>query len=580
MPFKILLIDDELNDPRTSVAQLKQMLEDEGYHVAATSDGREAYQKVFDFRPDVIVLDIGFGHQDVTGIEISAALRADGCEAPIILMTRIYTGIEDLEQGFAAGADDYVRLPVDKREIRARIRANLPQGIEEYDGYLRINRESQRVHVKRGEEWHEVSLRPLQFRLLRELADHAGQPVEYWKLADRVWGKEEMDEGAMFKCLCELRARRRARPAPPHLPGDRARRRVPLQRPDCAGKPGKRKTDITMVGANPLTGYGISNLELLFLLLGLAAIAGLGYGLAKRRWSGEARRREAELAVARAEIQRLQAKLAETQGQWAGEAMRLQRELDEARASYDPVQVKRMLELSEREIAHRFGSRLFDIAERCREAAARAGAPRDVVRVLNDVGAQAREMLHESRILVAGGALGSREPAWETLQPRRVLESVIKEQLPYAEAREVRLLTDYDVVEAIVTDRGLLHDLCEVVIQNAVKFSPPAEGEVRVWLHEEDGTTGRLFIDVRDNGCGIEPKDYDLIFEPNLRGDGRRAPGGGLGLAYGRRVAGLLGGDLLLVESRIKEGSLFRINLPRSHADAARAGGARGGDVR
>jgi two-component system alkaline phosphatase synthesis response regulator PhoP len=206
MPFKILIVDDNIDDPRTTIAQLKQLLEEEGYDVRGLADGRTAYEAVYAFKPDVIVLDIDFGAQHITGIEICSSLRADECDTPIILITASYTQTEALLEGFAQGADDYVRLPVDKREIRARILANLPQGVEEFDDYLRIDRESRRVCVRRDGEWREVILRPLQFRLLRELTDHAGQVVEYWKLAVRVWEKEEMAEGAMFKCLCELRA--------------------------------------------------------------------------------------------------------------------------------------------------------------------------------------------------------------------------------------------------------------------------------------------------------------------------------------------------------------------------------------
>ncbi|MCU0509407.1 MAG: response regulator transcription factor [Anaerolineae bacterium] len=206
MPFKILIVDDNIDDPRTTIAQLKQLLEEEGYDVRGLGDAWTAYETVHAFKPDVIVLDINFGAQGISGIEICSALRADKCDTPIILITTTYIQTEALLEGFAKGADDYVRLPVDKREIRARIRANLPQGVEEFDDYLRIDRESRRVCVRRNGEWHEVILRPLQFRLLRELTDHAGQAVEYWKLADRVWEKDEMAEGAMFKCLCELRA--------------------------------------------------------------------------------------------------------------------------------------------------------------------------------------------------------------------------------------------------------------------------------------------------------------------------------------------------------------------------------------
>ena len=200
---------------RLLISHLRRLLEEEDrFDVKASADGRNAYDLVFEYKPDVIVLDINFGSQDIKGTNICSSIRDDGCQVPIILITKYYTQTDDVLEGFEKGADDYVRLPCDTMEIRARIKANLPQGIEEYDDYLRIDRESQRVCVKRNGEWQEVTLRPLQFRLLRELADNARRTIEYYKLADRVWGKEEMDEGAMFKCLCELRAR--VEPDPHH----------------------------------------------------------------------------------------------------------------------------------------------------------------------------------------------------------------------------------------------------------------------------------------------------------------------------------------------------------------------------
>ena len=207
-------IDDEIDDRSTTISRLPVFLESQGYHVVATADGENAYDLVFEYKPDLIVLDINFGSQNINGTEICESIRYNGCQVPIILITKYYTQTDDVLKGFNARADDYVRLPCDNLEILARIRANLPPGIEEYDDYLRIDRESQRVCVKRNGEWQEVTLRPLQFRLLRELADNAGRPIEYYKLADRVWGKEDMDEGAMFKCLCELRAR--VEPDPHH----------------------------------------------------------------------------------------------------------------------------------------------------------------------------------------------------------------------------------------------------------------------------------------------------------------------------------------------------------------------------
>jgi signal transduction histidine kinase len=294
----------------------------------------------------------------------------------------------------------------------------------------------------------------------------------------------------------------------------------------------------------PLTSYGISNLELLLLLLGLLSVLGVAFGLLWRRWRKEVLRSELALVAAQ---QR---------------AERLHHEVVQARARYDPAEFKRLLEQSQAEIAHRFGSRLFDIAERCREIERRVPPDQPDVRIaINGIAAQALELFHQSRVFVGSASLAHRKPVWETLRVRNVLEGVIKELLHYAETRSLCILTDYGLMSPIVTDRVWLHDLCEVLIQNAIKYSPEFTGIARIALRPDE-CGERIIIDVQDNGPGIKPEDQTRIFEPYARGDGQRAPGGGLGLAYARELAAKLGGELLLVESQPNGGSLFRIILP------------------
>lgn len=207
MPFKILLVDDEIDQEGYLIAQLKQLLKDDDFDVQTTADGESAYDLIFAFKPDVIVLDIKFGSQPRLGLEICESIRANGVQTPIILITKIYTETEDVLEGFKRGADDYVRLPCDKKEIRARILANLPpEFVTTYSDYIRIDYQSQRVCLKRNEEWHEVILTPLQFRLLRELALNEGVPMKSVTLMDRVWDKEEMDERALATAINRLRA--------------------------------------------------------------------------------------------------------------------------------------------------------------------------------------------------------------------------------------------------------------------------------------------------------------------------------------------------------------------------------------
>jgi len=205
MPFKILVIDDYIYDKTDTISDLPALLESAGYEVATTADGETAYDLVFEYKPDLIVLDIRFGRQGKLGIEICQAIRENDYRAPIILITAVFTETEDVLKGFKAGADDYVKKPCDNREILARIRANLPPGIEEIDDRIRVDFDDQRVCVKRNGEWQEMHLQPLLFELLRALVFNAGRIMESTRLKDLVFGKDDISDDALAVYIWRLR---------------------------------------------------------------------------------------------------------------------------------------------------------------------------------------------------------------------------------------------------------------------------------------------------------------------------------------------------------------------------------------
>ena len=117
---KILVVDDE---PDT-VDLAKLVLEYEGYEVVVAYDGKEALAKTYEERPDLILLDIILPKLD--GIEVCRALNADPRykDIPIVLFTAkvLYT---DKEEGFKAGADEYITKPFSERALLELIRKYL-----------------------------------------------------------------------------------------------------------------------------------------------------------------------------------------------------------------------------------------------------------------------------------------------------------------------------------------------------------------------------------------------------------------------------------------------------------------------
>jgi DNA-binding response OmpR family regulator len=99
-------------------------LEHSGYTVLQARDGQEALDLARTSRPDLAVLDVMMPKID--GFEVTRRLRADDSTTrmPIILLTA-RTQEADVQRGFDAGADDYIRKPFSPQELRARVQAIL-----------------------------------------------------------------------------------------------------------------------------------------------------------------------------------------------------------------------------------------------------------------------------------------------------------------------------------------------------------------------------------------------------------------------------------------------------------------------
>ena len=87
-------------------------------------DGEEAWRLALEKKPDLAVLDIMM--PKLNGFELTRRLRAEEATSrmPIILLTARAQDV-DVQQGFDAGADDYIRKPFSPQELRARVQSIL-----------------------------------------------------------------------------------------------------------------------------------------------------------------------------------------------------------------------------------------------------------------------------------------------------------------------------------------------------------------------------------------------------------------------------------------------------------------------
>jgi len=147
--------------------------------------------------------------------------------------------------------------------------------------------------------------------------------------------------------------------------------------------------------------------------------------------------------------------------------------------------------------------------------------------------------------------------------PEEIVKSVVAllAARAYAKGVQLTVFCDPTVPIRVDTDPGLVRQVLLNLVGNAIKFTD--EGAVRIHLTLDD-VDRALCIGVIDTGVGIAAEKQSRLFEEFVQADAadnRRFGGSGLGLAISRRLARLLGGDIVL-NSAPGEGSCFTLRLP------------------
>jgi two-component system cell cycle response regulator len=119
--MKRILVIDDLPE---NVFMLKDRLEHEGYEVLTAYNGKSGIEKAQNEVPDLILLDVMM--PDINGFEVCKILVGDSrtSDIPIILVTA-KTDAEDIKEGLDAGANDYIKKPINKIELLARVKSEL-----------------------------------------------------------------------------------------------------------------------------------------------------------------------------------------------------------------------------------------------------------------------------------------------------------------------------------------------------------------------------------------------------------------------------------------------------------------------
>jgi two-component system KDP operon response regulator KdpE len=228
---RVLVVDDEPQILRA----LQMKLRTAGYTVETGGTAQEALMKAGMRPPEAVVLDLLL--PDGCGTDVCRELRSWSA-APILVLSAVGEEKEKIA-ALDAGADDYVTKPFSGDELLARLRAALRRAATSPDpvvevGELRIDLEKRAVTMA-GEP---VSLTPIEYDLLRLLAENQGKLLTHPMILRAIWGPAFQEESNYLHVhVSHLRRKLEPDPARPRYILNQAGVGYRLVEPSFSAKP-------------------------------------------------------------------------------------------------------------------------------------------------------------------------------------------------------------------------------------------------------------------------------------------------------------------------------------------------------
>ncbi len=187
MKNKVLFVEDEA-DLTLIVADTLRGL---GYDVVTAADGVEGLDRYRSEGADIIVADVMMPRMD--GFTMAKGIRKMSPEVPLLFLTAKST-IDDVEEGFEIGANDYLKKPFELRELIVRIKsllkrygANRQENVRYQIGAYTFNVTTQTLSY----EDKSTELSHFESKILERLAANIGKTVDASELMIAVWQRDD-----------------------------------------------------------------------------------------------------------------------------------------------------------------------------------------------------------------------------------------------------------------------------------------------------------------------------------------------------------------------------------------------------
>lgn len=140
-----------------------------------------------------------------------------------------------------------------------------------------------------------------------------------------------------------------------------------------------------------------------------------------------------------------------------------------------------------------------------------------------------------------------------------IIQKILEQYQNYNNSTEIEKIVNIKQEVSFVSDKVRLQIVLENLINNAIRYNPLKHEKpylkIDITVEEEEAQ-----IEIVDNGCGIEEEHLPKIFDMFYRATSENH-GAGLGLFLVKESLNKVGGKIE-VESNVKEGSIFRIQVP------------------
>ncbi len=182
--MKILLLEDDLILNEI----IEEFLQELGYEVTCVFDGMQASEIIYENPFDLLILDVNV--PTLTGFEFLKNLRDNEITTPAIFITSL-NSVEDVEEGFKSGADDYLKKPFELKELELRIN-NIKRLLHLEDEEIEISKDikfnSKLNYINNNSIKTKLPLKEAQ--ILKYLINNVNRCISQDELSSNIWSYE------------------------------------------------------------------------------------------------------------------------------------------------------------------------------------------------------------------------------------------------------------------------------------------------------------------------------------------------------------------------------------------------------